>query len=180
MTDNTDNQAIFVAGRPIRYADTVGNWRYGMVVNYNAGTVTLDGGEMDGDYDTFLEYGQPEMLRQINFYVAGALADGSTDFGPPSFWQMDTGYVVRATAKLKTAAGGADAHIEIEIAGSNLMSPAFIDLAQATDEVDSGVTIVTTAYDINFGEAVTIKIPQAGVAGTRGEDLLVTLQVIIP
>ena len=97
---------------------------------------------------------------------------------------MDTGYVVRATAKLKTAAGTDAAHIEVELgpvgSTSNLFSTVYIDLGTATDQVDSGINIATGAYDINFGEIFVIKIPQAGVAGIRGEDLLVTLQVIIP
>jgi len=87
--------------------------------------------------------------------------------------------VVRATAQLETAASRADVHLKIEVNDVNLLG-SNIDLGQTTNQEDSGITIQTAAYDIEFGEKIEIEVPQAGSASTRGDDLLVTLQVIIP
>jgi len=181
VTDNAANQAIFRVGVPIRYADTVGNWRYGMVTDYAGGTVTLSGAEMTTDFDAYLQTGNPEMLRQANFYKPGEIEDGDNFMGLAT-WQMSEGYVVRATGQLETAADGDDALVAIGIggAGTDLITGAGqLDLGTSTDQVATTTDIDTDNYNITFEEQIFVNVDQVG-STSPGEGLLVTLQVITP
>jgi hypothetical protein len=96
---------------------------------------------------------------------------------------MRESYVVRATAKLETAATGADARIAIGIgaAGSDLLSsPLYLTLpAGSTAQADSGVNIDSSNYNIQFGEKFFINVDQIG-STNPGTDLLVTLEIVTP
>ncbi|MDD4919072.1 MAG: hypothetical protein PHE72_14850, partial [candidate division Zixibacteria bacterium] len=106
-TFNPDTPAItgqrnFNEGRPLRYrGDSSDPWLYGMVAGYAPGAVTVAGAALP-DPLAEIEVGKPELIRQINFFEPGNLVQGD-DFMSPNTWEMQEGYIVRATAKVETA-----------------------------------------------------------------------------
>ncbi len=171
-------QRNFNEGRPLRYRGDAGDpWLYGMVAAYAGGTVTVAGAALPNPLAE-IEVGKPELIRQINFFEPGNLVQGD-DFMSPNSWEMQDGYIVRATAKVETA-DDADAHIAIGIgaAGADLISgPGYLNLAQSTAKVATGVDIDTANYGLTFGDKIFVNVDQGG---EPGNNLSVTLQVVTP
>jgi len=177
VTDNAANQAIFMAGRPIRYRATSGTWYYGIVVSYSSGTVTLDGVALTTSVDDEMQYGSPEMVRVLNFVLPGncIVAD---PYSEVLYWSLPAAYCVRSVWKAGTAPSGANITGNIEINGSDLHASE-ISLS-GTSEVDSGTDIQTSYYDIQFSESVCVTISQVGSSTPGGNPLYVALTFIIP
>ncbi len=96
--DNDNNRLGIGIATPLAQLHTTGTIRF-------AGALLLD--PMND-----LQNGNPEMLRQVNFYKPGDIEVGN-DYMGLATWQMVDGYVVRATAQPESAATGANAEIEI-------------------------------------------------------------------
>lgn len=171
-------QRNFNEGRPLRYrGDASDPWLYGMVAAYAGGTVTVAGAALPNPLAE-IEVGKPELIRQINFFEPGNLVQGD-DFMSPNSWEMQDGYIVRATAKVETA-DDADAHIAIGVgaAGADLISaPGYLNLAQSTAKVATGIDINTANYSLAFGDKIFVNVDEGG---EPGNNLSVTLQVVTP
>jgi hypothetical protein len=182
-TFNPDTPTItgprnFNEGRPLRYrGDSSDPWLYGMVAGSAAGAVTVAGAALPNPLAE-IEVGKPELIRQINFFEPGNLVQGD-DFMSPNTWEMQEGYIVRATAKVETA-DNADVRIAIGVnaAGDDLITaPGYINLAQSTAKVATGVDISTANYSLAFGDKIFVNVDQGG---EPGNNLSVTLQVVTP
>lgn len=77
VTDNTVHQAIFVEGRPIRYRQTAGSWRYAVVTAYAAGLITLAGAPMTAADDDELQFGPMSKVVQKEFHILTTFADAA-------------------------------------------------------------------------------------------------------
>lgn len=165
VTDNSTNQAIFIPGRAIRYRATAGTYVYGIVVNYAAGTVTLDGAPLTTSYDDEMQYAEGEKVITLRDYYPSNLTTGDDQGSPALKWQEGTAYLVRVTGQLETAPTGAnDVRFAVGVgaaANDVLNSPVYIELG-GTSEVDSGININITNYSIAFGEQVYLNIDQIG------------------
>jgi len=82
VPDTARNVAIYRAGVPMRYGDTWGTWRYGLITGVaDAGatlTVTLgSGAAMATTHDALCEYGSETLLRFELITIPGAFADAA-------------------------------------------------------------------------------------------------------
>jgi hypothetical protein len=80
VPDTARNVAIYRPGVPMRYGDTIGTWRYGLITSVaDAGatlTVTMaDAARMETTFDGFCEYGSETLLRFETYVVPGTFAD---------------------------------------------------------------------------------------------------------
>ena len=177
VTDNAENQAIFIKGRWIRYRATAGTWRYGVVVLYAAGTVTLSGHPITTSDDDGMEYGDLSVGGTLTFIIPGnaIVAD------PASFvfyWQKAGAFVIRSAWKVDTAPTGSTILGNVEVNGADIHTSEII--INSTSEVSSVVDIQTTNYDIQFGETLAVTISQVGSTVPGGNALTVSVAYVIP
>jgi len=179
VTDNSFNQAIFIVGRPIRYADTSGTWVYGIVTSYSTGTVDLDGQPMTTAYDTLMQYAEVSRVRQITFIMPGN-AVVVDPFSFTYYWQLASANAVRSTWRAATAPTGANLTGNIEINGADLHASEISITAGSTAEFDSSTDIQSANFDIQFGETLTVTVSQVGSAIPGGNELIVSVIFIFP
>ena len=160
VTDNATNQAIFVAGRPIRYRATAGTWYYGMVVSYSSGTVTLSGIALTTSVDDEMQYGNMEMVRAFSFHEPGNAVVENPYAGRQMIWKGGSAYCVHSSMVCSTAPTGANLTYNVEVAGSSVHTS---DIAvSTTSETTSGVTLASANYKIVYGNVWNLKITQVG------------------
>jgi hypothetical protein len=80
VPDTARNVAIYRPGVPMRYGDTIGTWRYGLIsAVVDAGatlTVTMaDAARMETTHDGFCEYGSETLLLFETITIPGTFAD---------------------------------------------------------------------------------------------------------
>ena len=115
VTDNATNQAIFRAGRPIRYSDDGSSWVYGIVISYSSGTVTLAGAPMTTSYDAHLQYASMEKVIPVNILIPGWYEDMTNhglviaDLGFTHIWKQGKAYCVQICASTRVKDSGATA-----------------------------------------------------------------------
>jgi len=185
VTDNSDNQGIFKPGLPLAYRTSAGSgaFSYGIIKSYSSGTVTIMGVALPSTVGE-LRVGPSHKVVQVSLQVAGELAVGDdqlkTVMATAFRWLLASGYLVGVRAWVETAAAGANLLIQLGIgaAGQDLLSSQ-LSLGQATTEVDSGVTISNTYYNVDFLDKVFLNVDQVG-STTAGEDLTVELISVLP
>lgn len=108
VTDNAVNQAIYAAGRPIRYRTGVGAWDYGIVLQYDTGTVTVSGASLEvGDNDC--AYADMNRAIQMPILINGLFEDESdltlllNDLNQYFEWSQGKAYLVMFKSRVKTA-----------------------------------------------------------------------------
>jgi len=173
-------QRNFNKGRPLRYRQyDTDPWLYGIVADYSDDTVTVGGAPIPATIGE-IEVGKPELIRQMNFYES-EVPLVSDDYMAPNAWEMQDGYIVRATAKLNDDDPNEDYHIGFGIGQTDndlLTGDGYLVLPQdSTARVASDINIDTANYVLNFGEKVFVKILEAG---DDGNGLSVTLDVVTP
>ena len=173
-------QRNFTLGRPLRYREhATASWYYGMVADYSGGTVTVGGAPLPNPLAE-IEVGKPELMRQMNFFESDKPLV-SDDYMAPNAWEMEDGYIVRATAKMENADDTDPYHIGFGIGQTDndlLTEDGYLILpAESTTRVASTTDIDTTNYALDFGEKVYVKVLEAGDIGTG---LSVTLSVVTP
>jgi hypothetical protein len=186
ITMNSDQTGNIAVGDAIKFtlgggASNPGTY-YATVAAITSNLLTIDGAPLetdDGDL-TALSYAKArDAVRQISFYLPETLSTGD-DQGVPFTWQLPEAFFVRATGQLGTAPTGTnDVRFAVGIgaAGNDLLnSPVYIELG-STSEVDSGVNINTTNYNVAFGEKIYINIDQIGDT-IPGTGLLVNFLVV--
>jgi hypothetical protein len=172
-------QRNFNPGRPLRYRDQdYGDWLYGIVADYSGGTVTVGGAPLPAIAE--IEVGKPELIRQMNFFESDKPLI-SDDYMAPNAWEMQDGYIVRATAKMNNADDTDPYHIGFGIGQTDtdlLTGDGYLILpGGSTARVASDINISTTNYVLGFGDKVYVKVLAIGDIGTG---LSVTLDVVTP
>lgn len=187
VTDNADNQALFQAGLPIKYRTTYGSgtYLYGIIKSYVTGTVTILGIELPVTVGE-LRIGPAYKVLQVTLQVSDALTvadDKIKAVMKTAFhWANLQGYIVAIRGQVETAASGADLHIAVGVgaAATDLLnSPIYLNLAQATSIVDSGVNINSTNYIVDLFDKIFVNVDQVG-SGTAGSDLTLMLIIVLP
>ena len=185
VTNNVANLANLIIGRPIRYRQTAGTWRYGVIVTVvNEGAtllITLRGAPMTAADDDELSYGNFSLLRQIDIVDPGQWADAND----PTLlendllikgginWQEGTAYVIGFYMRVGTDdSGGADAKLNVVVGGANL-------LAAALNEAEAGVystTVQVANYVLGYGTAIEL----SATKGTTGDskNLVCTMDIV--
>ena len=187
VADSAENVEAFKVGRPVRYADTVGTWSYGIVITQtDAGaTLTIDiaGAPMTTSFDAYIQYGDMSKAIQFDLFLPGDYAPSTGDklatIGKaPAKWRAGRAYMVQFHGSQHTAYGTTQPKVNPKINNavvSTADSNNGIQLSTADTWVDNAtVSINTSNYDINRGEALEINITGAGV-GTAGGDLVLEL-----
>jgi len=188
VTDNTTNAAIFIVGRPIRYADTVGTWSIGYVTDYTTGTITLAGAPMTTSFDAYLQYGEMSKLIQMDVFVSGTYGDTvntdllASDMNTYFKWQLGKAYCVAFSGIHKTVDTGAEPKINVQVNNAIISTTDTnkgIQLGASATWVDNAaVAVNVTNYDINRGEEVEINCTEVG--GTAdASDLTVSLVFVL-
>lgn len=164
------SSVVLAKGIPVRYKATGGSWNYGLVVGIDGEDHSINGIPVDVDWSDVFEYGLPEMVNQVSFYVPGNCIVASP-FTVAPFWQKATGFCVRTTWIVETAPSGASIFGNF-ISGSDEIHNNDIELSGSL-EVNSGVNILPETYQISMGEplyftltGVGSTVPGAGFHGS--------------
>jgi len=183
VSDNTTNQEIFREGRPIRYADTPGSWRYGIVTGYSSGTVTLAGAAMTTSFDAFIQYAPANNAVVETFIVGGAFANATetsllyADADTLHYWNYGHAHAVKFTVICKSADSGAnDPRVNVTIGGNGVSTSNSNAGVECIETISATTTdINTTNYNILYGDRVEISTDDNGT-NDDAEDL--TVQVV--
>ena len=178
VSDTSENQAAFCAARFIRYRSTGGTWRYGQVLSYSSGTVTLAGHPLTTSDDDEIQYGTPDVGRVVPLVFPGNCVVADPYMGLLFRWRFQRGYAIRSVWKADVAPSGATIAGNVEVNGADIHSSE-INL-NGTSEVDSGVNIAQANYDIQPGETYAVTISQVGSTEPGGNALSVDLIFVIP
>ena len=123
---------------------------------------------------TKLEYGVPEQVVVVNFFVSGNYGDGVADLLAADMntyfrWQQSKAYLVAFSCTEKTVDTGTEPKVNVKVNGTAVSTNDTnlgVQLTTAGTWVDnSAVAINTTYYDINPNEAVEITCTAAGGTG---------------
>ncbi len=180
--DTTANAAIFLPGRPIRYRETSGTWRYGIVTAYSSGTVTLAGRPMTTSDDDELQYADMSRVVQMPVIIPGYYEDASdttliaNDLGSQLVWGQGAAYLVRVRARSRIHDSGTHGTVNVSIAGSNVLSSALSIDADAT-WYSSTTGVSASYYDVQFDEVIEIAATKAG--NGDAQDLTVLLTFVV-
>jgi len=179
---------VFKKGRPIRYRATAGTWRYGIVTNYAAGTVTLAGAPMTVSDDDQLQFGDMSRVVEQTFVVSGTFATGvvttvlKTEAGIQYSRSQGEAYVVRFTAIAGTADTGPNDPRMNVVVGSGAVSTSN---SNAGLEIAAADTLYTTTTDINvsnygadFGDTIEVSCDGNG-SGDDAEDLTIVITSVL-
>lgn len=172
LTMTSDRTAILKVGMPVRYTIS-GVVYYGIITASAANLLTVAGAAMGGDV-TKLEYGMPQRVVQIDFFISGTYGDGANDLLAADMntffrWNMNKAYLVNFSCTEKTVDTGAEPKINVKINGATVStndSNKGVQLTTSGAWVDnSAVAINTSNYDINKNEAIEITCTEAGATG---------------
>jgi hypothetical protein len=96
------------------------------------------------------------------------------------YHQENTAYLVRATGIAQdTAPAGSALEFNVEVEDTDAFSSEISISAGSSSQFDSGVTVNTSNYDVEFGETIHVSTSQCG-SSTPGQTLSVTLSFIYP
>jgi len=172
VADDAANQGIFTPGRPIRYCAAAGTWRYGIVTGYSSGAVTLAGAPLTTSDDK-MEYGDPNRVTVVKFFVDGKFADEAnaallvSNAEDPLYWDMGRAYLVQISHQVKKSDSGvSQPHVTASIMGN----------AVGTDNANNGLAVAETvirtttginvsSYRVDRGDVVEIVTDAAGTNG---------------
>lgn len=172
LTFGTNKTAVLKVGLPVRYtiASTI---YYGKITASASNLLTIAGAPMGGDV-TKLEYGVPEQVVVVNFFVSGNYGDGvadllATDMNTYFRWQQSKAYLVAFSCTEKIVDTGTEPKVNVKVNSSAVSTndtSLGVQLTTAGAWVDnSAVAINTTYYDINPNDPVEIACTAAGGTG---------------
>lgn len=172
VTDNAANVAIYRAGVPMRYGDTVGTWYRGLitaVVDSGATlTVSITGAPMDAAHDAYCQYGMANLLVRDLWTIPGQVADGAnttlmlTDdlfIVPPSY--STTRYLLLFCVRPITDDTGANQPATSFYVNGSAVSTA-LTVSDAAWTCTSPATLDATKYDMLNGETWEVGTDAAG------------------
>jgi len=150
VADNTENQAIFAAGRPVRIRPTGGTWKYAVVTGYASGTVTIAGCLPGSSEDDEIQYADFLRYQIVEVNVPGKFSAAASNTLIASFakwfaqWGGSRAYIVRFRHKVTMDDSGANQpRVNVRANGQNV----------ASDNSGAGLPISDAAW---------VKAPGAG------------------
>jgi hypothetical protein len=185
VPDTARNVAIYRAGVPMRYGDTWGTWRYGLITAVvDAGatlTVTIgSGAAMDAAHDAWCEYGSETLLHAEILAIPGTFADSADAalllhdlllIAPPHKGLVR--YLLQVCVKpIADDTGAAQPAVTPYIAG--VAASSALTVSDAAWVCTSTATIDPAQYDQQNGEAWEIGSDAAGT-NDDARDLTVLL-----
>lgn len=185
VADDAANQGIFTPGRPIRYCAAAGTWRYGIVTGYSSGAVTLAGAPLTTSDDE-MEYGDPNRVAQVEFFIGGKFADSAntgllaSDAKTFFSWGLTQGYLVRIRHRVSTDDSGASQpRVTVSIGGSVVGTDntnAGLPVAESWTSTTTGINV--SNYDITLGEAMEV-VTDANGTNDDAADLTVSCTFVL-
>lgn len=187
VADTAANQAAFAAGRPVRYRGTGGDWRYGLVSSYGAGTVGLSGAPMTAADDDELQLGGPDKVIIENIVIPGRWADGAStalladDLLFQWIWGYQAAYLVQIAAIGGVDDSGANQpRVNVELAGGAVCTA---NTSAGIEVVDSswtysGVEIAVSAYTLSYNSWIEVRTDANG-SNNDSVDLSLRLTFIV-
>ena len=184
VPDTARNVAIYRAGVPMRYGDTVGTWRYGLITAVaDAGatlTVTIIGANMTSSYDDYCEYGSETLLRFDTIVVPGLFADASDStlllhdlkmIVPPH--KGTPRYLIGMCARSVSDDTGANQpFVRATVNGSTAITNIYVvDNAWVCGKPDG----YASYYDLQYGETWEIYVSDTG---TNDDSSDLTIQLV--
>jgi len=171
VTDNATNQSIFATGRPIRFRQAAGTWRYAIITDYTTGTITVAGHPITNAAEmTEMEWGNFDRVQTLSFAINGEFADGAStsliedDLFTFFKWTMAKAYCVLISHRVTDVdTGASQPRVNLRVNGqpvSTSNTNAGRDVS--TSWVDTVVDIAVANYDINWGEAIEISTDANG------------------
>ena len=186
VADNAVHQAIFIEGRPIRYRQTAGTWRYGVATAYAAGLITLNGAPMTVADDDELQFGNLDKVVQKDFHILTTFADAAEtdllrdDAGIYYKWVKSEAYLVYFALRVITQDTGPNQpRVNVTVGGNAISTSngnAGIEISTAWQE--TGVDINTTSYITNRNEDFEIIVDNNGSV-KDAQDLTVTCTLVM-
>jgi hypothetical protein len=182
VPDTARNVGIYRAGVPMRYGDTYGTWRYGLITSaVDAGatlSVSMAGGKMSADYDGFCEYGLSALMRYDTIVVPGTFADASDATLLLHDLKMivpehkgTAAYLLRACFKsISDDTGASNPTVGVVINSQPLGTPTVTNSGWAC----SGAGGYEAVYDIQSGETWEISV---SAVGTNDDSTDLTVQL---
>jgi len=175
-------------GLPVKYADPRGTY-YAIITAVSSSTyIDIAGGPLSAVNDlTALSFGLPEMVVQVDFFVADLYGDDiadllATDMNTYFSWGAVAAYLVAISATQATVDTGAEPKINVlvnAVAVSTEDSNNGLQLGAAgTWVIGSPVALDTSRYDIQRGEAIEIRCTAVGGSGDAS-DLTVRLLFVL-
>ncbi|GAB6038220.1 hypothetical protein JCM15519_27790 [Fundidesulfovibrio butyratiphilus] len=192
VADTADNQAVFVAGRPIRFrANSSTSWVYALVTAYNAGVVTIAGAPytetIGGDAAREMHSGDMARLVQETVAFAGRFAAVATTQAIQDMlllryvWTRGAAHCVGFRVRPLVDDSGADQpHVNVSCNGA-LVGTANAGAGLAVS--DAAWTATTTDISaanaaIGFGQPLEVVIDAAGT-NDDARDLTVIVNLVL-
>jgi hypothetical protein len=156
-----------------------------MVDGYSSGTVTLVGAPLTTDDDE-MEYGDPNRVAQVEFFIGGKFAD-SADTGllasdAKTFfsWGLTASFLVRIRHRVATDDSGAEQpRVTVSIGGSAVGTDnanAGLAVAEAWTSTTTGINV--SNYDIAMGDAMEV-VTDANGSNGDAQDLTVSCTFVL-
>ncbi|MEI7594515.1 MAG: hypothetical protein WCK02_02120 [Bacteroidota bacterium] len=170
VVDNSVNQAVYAAGRPLKYkVNGIATYRYGIVKSYISGIITILGYPLTASIQE-MNYGLFSQIRQETIFINGAYADNITsslnkdDNGAYFKWNLPKAHIVQLDAVNITAETGITKPIVNAFIGANPVLTVGVAISNAAMWYNSGVDIAGN-YDVNFNDIIEIGVSTAGTNG---------------
>jgi len=166
FTIDGDNltDAVFVPGRPIRFRDTSGTWRYAIVSAVSGSTpltVTIRGASMNTSYDDELQYAPMNHLVVRYYKVPGQFANAAdtdlltNDAFTPDKWDMGPAFCVAVSHIVESQdSGAAQPRVNFQIANSDVLGTD--DAVAETSWQESTTDITIANYEAAYGDELEI------------------------
>jgi len=184
VPDTASNAAIYQPGVPMRYGDTVGAWRYGLISTVtDVGatlTVVFFGAAMSTSFDGICEYGSGTLVHTDTYWVPGAFADANDS----TILLSDLDLIVPASKRTTLYLMMLCARSILDDTGADQPKLyAVINGQQASlyvTVIDSGWQCASSQaresyYDLRFGETFEIYV---SADGTNDDSTDLTVQLV--
>lgn len=169
-------------GLPLKYTYN-GTTYYGIITSLATDSyIGISGAPLNLSYDlTALCVGRPEMVTQVDFFIAGTFADAADtallahDMNTFFKWAASDARLVKVRYLVKSAdTGASQPNINVRIGGADAISSA---VAVANYIQETTVNINTSNYDISHSYSIEISTDANGT-NDDAEDLTVSCVIV--
>lgn len=180
VTHNAANQAVFAAGRPLRFRTGSGSWAHALVTAYATGTVTLAGAPLAAGTDG-MQYGDFTRVSVQQWVIGGYWADVNRTYLLGNLlhtgvvWLQGPAQLVQVRAVSATADSGATAPVlNLTIAGSAALTSG---LSVTDTWAASSVGMTGAGATVAFGQALEATVTK-GTAGNAADLTIISAWVL--
>ncbi len=193
ITMTSDLTSLIRPGTPVRYTLVSGitgfsaGTYYAVCTAITSGLLTIAGPLLPTDPGAVsaLEYGLPEMVSHVDFFIEGLWAAGTetqllqTQMNTGFYWKSGRAYVVEVSAIQGNVDSGSEPEINIRKEGSRILTAAMplnsTNFALETNGTSEAID--PDFYDMDRNETIEIECQTAGGSGDA-EDLTVMLTIV--